>query len=72
MWAASSSVPVDSGELYDLFRHALGHAPPDAERFGSSYVLQLGDEYLMFDCGPAATHKLVKVGLWDYQGDARR
>jgi ribonuclease BN (tRNA processing enzyme) len=27
-------------------------------------VVELGDEQLMFDCGPAATHKLVKAGLF--------
>lgn len=26
--------------------------------------MQIGDEIVMFDCGPAATHKLVKSGLW--------
>ena len=41
-----------------------GTPTPTADRFGSSYVLKVGDEYLMFDCGPAATHKLVKVGLF--------
>ena len=41
-----------------------GTPTPTAARFGSSYVVELGDQYLMFDCGPAATHKLVKAGLW--------
>ncbi|MBI3977275.1 MAG: MBL fold metallo-hydrolase [Chloroflexi bacterium] len=36
---------------------------PTPDRFGSSYVLHVGDELLMFDCGPATTHKLAKVGL---------
>ena len=40
-----------------------GTPTPTPSRFGSAHVLQLGDEYLMFDCGPAATHKLVKAGL---------
>ena len=45
--------------------HVLGAGTPTptAARFGSAYVVQLGGEYLMFDCGPAATHKLVKAGL---------
>jgi ribonuclease BN (tRNA processing enzyme) len=41
-----------------------GTPTPTADRFGSSYVLKVGDEHLMFDCGPAATHKLVKAGLF--------
>ena len=41
-----------------------GTPTPTPERFGSSHVLQLGDEYIMFDCGPATTHKMVKAGLW--------
>ena len=36
---------------------------PTAERFGSSFVLDVDGHKLMFDCGPAATHKLVKAGL---------
>jgi ribonuclease Z len=45
--------------------HVLGAGQPTPakERFGTSFVLELGDEYLMFDCGPAATHKLVKTGI---------
>jgi ribonuclease BN (tRNA processing enzyme) len=41
-----------------------GGPTPTPDRFGSSYVLQLGDERIMVDCGPATTHKLVKAGLW--------
>ena len=41
-----------------------GTPTPTPTRFGSSYVVQVGEEYIMVDCGPAATHKLVKTGLW--------
>ena len=46
--------------------HVLGAGTPTPTptRFGSSYVVQIGDEYIMVDCGPAATYKLVKAGLW--------
>ena len=47
--------------------HILGAGTPTPTptRFGSSYVLELGSgEQIMVDCGPAATHKLVKAGLW--------
>lgn len=40
-----------------------GTPTPTAERFGTSFVASVGNEYLMFDCGPAATMKLVKSGL---------
>jgi len=45
--------------------HLLGCGTPysTAERFGSSYVVQVGAEYLMFDCGPSTTSKLVQSGL---------
>src|SRR5438093_737529 len=46
--------------------HILGAGTPTptADRFGTSYVLDLGGGRLaMFDCGPAATHKLVKAGI---------
>ncbi len=41
-----------------------GAPTPTPDRFGSSFVLHLGDERIMVDCGPATTHKLVKAGLW--------
>lgn len=46
--------------------HVLGSGTPTPtpDRYGSSFVVQVGDELVMFDCGPAATHKLVKAGLW--------
>jgi ribonuclease BN (tRNA processing enzyme) len=44
-----------------------GTPTPTPDRYGSSHVLQLGDEYIMFDCGPATTHKLVKAGLFPTQ-----
>ena len=45
--------------------YILGSGTPEsnADRFGSSYVFQVGDEHIMFDCGPATTYKLVKAGL---------
>lgn len=46
--------------------HILGAGTPTPtpERFGSAYVVDTGDDLVMFDCGPAATHKLVKSGLF--------
>lgn len=46
--------------------HILGSGTPTptAERYGSAFCVRTGDELLMFDCGPAATHKMVKAGLW--------
>ena len=41
-----------------------GTPTPTPARFGSAYVVETGGEHVMFDCGPAATHKLVKAGLW--------
>ena len=32
-----------------------GTPTPLPDRFGSSYVVQVGDEKLLFDCGPAST-----------------
>jgi len=46
-----------------------GTPTPTPERFGTCYVLELDDERMMFDCGPAATHKLVRAGLWPTQID---
>jgi ribonuclease Z len=47
--------------------HVLGAGTPTPTptRFGSSFAVELPNgEQLMVDCGPAATHKLVKAGLW--------
>ncbi|MCL2645745.1 MAG: MBL fold metallo-hydrolase [Phycisphaerales bacterium] len=44
-----------------------GTPTPTAERFGTCFVLEIENERVMIDCGPAATHKLVKAGLWPTQ-----
>lgn len=51
--------------------HILGAGTPTPtpERFGSAYVVDTGDDKVMFDCGPAATHKLVKSGLFPTEID---
>ena len=52
-----------------LFILGSGGPVPSQDRYGSSYVLKLGDEYLMFDCGPATTYKLIKMGMSPTQID---
>jgi ribonuclease Z len=52
-----------------LYFVGTGTPTPTKSRFGTCYILQVGDEFLMFDCGPAATHKLVKMGLFPTQID---
>jgi len=46
--------------------HVLGAGTPTPtpHRFGSAFVIKIGSDQIMLDCGPAATHKLVKSGLW--------
>ena len=39
-----------------------GTPTPSVARWGSSFLVQIGGEWLMFDCGPAATYKLYKAG----------
>jgi ribonuclease Z len=46
-----------------------GTPTPTPDRFGSAYVVDTGSDLIMFDCGPAATHKLVKAGLFPTQID---
>jgi ribonuclease Z len=46
-----------------------GSPIPTEDRFGSSHVLKIADEYMMFDCGPATTHKAAKMGLLPTQID---
>ncbi len=50
--------------MAEIFVLGGGTPTPTAARFGSSHVLKVGGDLLMFDCGPAATYKLVKAGLF--------
>jgi len=52
-----------------IYLLGTGTPTPTKSRFGTSYVLQLNEEYLMFDCGPASTYKLVIMGLFPTQID---
>ena len=36
---------------------------PDTRRWGSSFLVQIGGEWLMFDCGPATTYKMYQAGF---------
>ena len=49
----------------------LGSGGPGTgnNRHGESYVLQLGDQRLLFDCGPATVHKLLAMGMHPTQID---
>jgi len=40
-----------------------GTPVPSGERFGSAYLLGVGAEWLLFDCGPATTYKLARLGI---------
>ena len=63
-------IKCDNGEkMADIYTLGAGTPTPTPTRFGSSHVLKLGEQLLMFDCGPAATHKLVKAGLFPTQVD---
>lgn len=46
-----------------LYLIGCGTPTPTPERFGSCLVLEVGDEHLMFDCGPASTYKIRRAGL---------
>jgi len=55
--------------MAEIFVLGGGTPTPTAERFGSAHVIKIGNQSLMFDCGPAATHKLVKAGLFPTEID---
>lgn len=52
-----------------LYVIGAGTPTPTPERFGSAWVVDTGSDLVMFDCGPAATHKLVKAGLFPTEID---
>jgi len=45
--------------------HILGTGGPlpETSRYGSAAILQVGDDNLLIDCGPAATYKMIRVGI---------
>jgi len=45
--------------------HIVGTGCPDAraDAFGSAFALELEDECLLVDCGPATTYKLARMGI---------
>ena len=51
--------------------HIAGTGCPDPgpDRYGTCFVLEVGGQFLMFDCGPAATYKLARMGLRPTQID---
>ena len=50
-------------KFHKLYILGAGTPTPTPERFGISFVLQLENHFLMFDCGPATTYNLSKAGL---------
>lgn len=60
---------MKSTEKHALYLLGTGTPTPTKSRFGTAYVLQIGQDFLLFDCGPATTHKLVKADLWPTQID---
>ena len=55
--------------MVEVFVLGSSTPTPTEFRFGSAHALRIGEEVLMFDCGPAAAHKLVKAGLYPTQVD---
>lgn len=49
--------------MYEVTILGSGGPFPTPERYGSSYVVKVGEKHLMIDCGPATTHKLIKSGI---------
>ena len=45
--------------------HVLGSGTPqpNKDRWGSGFIVELKDELLMFDCGPASTYKMIQMDL---------
>lgn len=56
-------MPEKEGHSIRIYLIGAGVPTPTPTRFGTCQVVQVGDDHLMFDCGPAATHKAVKAGL---------
>lgn len=60
---------MDVMEKDALYLLGTGTPTPTKLRFGTAHVLQIGRDFLLFDCGPATTYKLVRSDLWPTQID---
>lgn len=58
---------METRERNALYLLGTGTPTPTKSRFGTAYVLQIGRTFLLFDCGPATTLKLVRADLWPTQ-----
>ena len=45
--------------------HVLGSGTPqpNKERWGSGFIVESQNEFIMFDCGPASTYKMIQMDL---------
>jgi ribonuclease Z len=55
--------------MTQVFILGAGTPTPTPSRWGSAFAVKVGGGHMMFDCGPAATDKLVKVGIFPTQVD---
>lgn len=49
--------------LYEIHIIGAGTPTPRPERFGTSWTIAIGRDRLLFDCGPATTYKMTRMGL---------
>ncbi len=61
--ATGEKKPAKSEVRFRLHVVGSGCPAPTPERYGSCFILELGTECLMIDCGPATTHKMVRMGI---------
>ena len=40
-----------------------GTPAPSLTRWGTAFLLGVGDDWLLFDCGPATTYKMFRAGV---------
>ena len=62
----SSSKKLNKKNMKSIQRLTIlgaGTPTPTKDRFGSSIVVEVNGDLVMFDCGPATTHKLTKAGI---------
>lgn len=46
-----------------------GNPDPSPDRYGSAFLLEIADDRLLIDCGPATTYKLARAGYRPTQVD---
>lgn len=56
-------MPAKINTTIKLHIAGTGCNAPSGDAFGSAFLLEIGEEFMLFDCGPATSYKMASMGL---------